>query len=128
MQTFNPPTSYMERRFADFFTRYSPDIHLEPQYQIGPFYADFAHLESKTLIEIDGAAYHSSPEQLERDQRRQAYLEDAGWCVIRYSGREVYHAPVRVVYQAKGIIGRRSERVNPQAKQPTNSRRSKRKG
>jgi len=47
-----------------------------------------------TVIELDGYKYHSTPEQLENDARMQKYIEDCGYTVIRFSGKEVYHYPV----------------------------------
>lgn len=87
-----------------FWVKLSIPYHLEPQYQIGPYYADFAHLESNTVIEIDGAAYHSSPEQIERDRCRTGYLEGQGYRVVRFPASQVHRDPVRSVYRAKRPI------------------------
>ena len=103
---FVPPTSYIEDRFYSFWQRQNISHQLIRQYQVGPYYADFAHPESRVIIEIDGHAYHSTPEQLERDQYRQQRLESWGWKVIRFTGKQVYHDPVRSVLRAKGAIER----------------------
>ncbi len=99
--TFTPPTSYQEDRFYSFWNKRTSNIPLERQFKIGPYYADFAHIESRTVIEIDGAAYHSTHEQIEHDQRRQFYIESHGWYVIRFTGSQVYRDPVRSVYKAR---------------------------
>ncbi len=109
MASHNPPVwtspvSYQEQRFLAFWVKLNIPYILEPQYQIGPYYADFAHPESRTIIEIDGKAYHTSPEQVERDQHRQAYLEAECWTVLRFTGSQIQRDPVRSVYQAKNAI------------------------
>ncbi|GCE26342.1 hypothetical protein KDA_18260 [Dictyobacter alpinus] len=105
-QSFTPPTSYIEERFLYFWIKHNIPYTLVRQYQIGPYYTDFAHLESRVIIEIDGAAYHSTPEQIQRDQYRQQRLEDWGWTVIRFTGSQVYRDPVRSIYRARRTIER----------------------
>ena len=65
-------------------------------------------MESRTIIEIDGADYHTSPEQIHRDRRRQHKLESWGWSVIRFTGAEVFHDPIRTIYRAKRAVERNS--------------------
>lgn len=104
--TWTPPTSYIETRFADFWNRMNVPYRLEPQYQIGPYFADYANLASGIIFELDGKAFHSSPEQKARDAYRQGYLEGRNWLVIRFSGYDIYHYPVRCVLRAKAVIER----------------------
>lgn len=94
----------MEDRFFLFWRKCNIPYTLTRQYQIGPYYVDFAHLDSRVVIEIDGAAYHSTPEQIERDQYRQQFIERQGWTVTRFTGKQVYHTPGKVVYAAKQLI------------------------
>ncbi|GCE04710.1 endonuclease domain-containing protein [Dictyobacter aurantiacus] len=109
---FAPKTSYVEYRFLEFWSKQGIPYQLHHQYEIPhhsgrfSYYADFAHIESRTIIEIDGAAYHTSPEQIERDQRRQEYLESLGWTVIRFTAKQVYSDPVRTVLRAARAIER----------------------
>lgn len=107
MPTYNPPSSYQETRFLTFWNRLHLPHRLERQHQIGPFYVDFAHLESRVVIEIDGKAFHSTAEQLKRDQERQGYIECQGWSVIRFTGNYIYHYPVRAVRHAQRLIERK---------------------
>jgi very-short-patch-repair endonuclease len=58
------------------------------QVPIGRYIVDFAHFESKLLIEIDGY-FHSLPEAAEKDVARTAWLVSAGYRVIRFNEREV---------------------------------------
>ena len=58
------------------------------QYIIGEYITDFACLEPKLVIEVDGG-YHSEPRQVEDDAKRQEWLEHQGFKVIRFTNEEV---------------------------------------
>ena len=58
------------------------------QYIIGDYIADFACLEPKLVIEVDGG-YHSEPRQAEDDTMRQEWLEKQGFKVIRFTNAEI---------------------------------------
>ena len=58
------------------------------QYIIGDYITDFACLEPKLIIEVDGG-YHSEPRQVEDDVIRQSWLEKQGFKVIRFANVEV---------------------------------------
>jgi very-short-patch-repair endonuclease len=58
------------------------------QRPIMEFIADFACLELKLIIEVDGYT-HSLNEVIEKDNFKQGKLEDAGYKVIRFSDAEV---------------------------------------
>ncbi len=51
--------------------------HFRRQHPIPPYVADFAHIDAMLVIEVDGAT-HSTVEEIERDERRDAYMRDAG--------------------------------------------------
>ena len=53
---------------------------------MGPFYADFACVSHKLVVELDGD-YHDHVQ--ENDLRRQRYLEREGWNVIRFTNEDV---------------------------------------
>jgi len=65
-------------------------IKFRRQHPIGRYFADFACVSRKLVIEIDGD-HHA--DQLAADQRRTATLEQAGWSVIRFTAREVVQNP-----------------------------------
>jgi len=47
---------------------------------IGPFVADFASIQHRLIIELDGSQHAENP----RDARRDAFLADQGWRVLRF--------------------------------------------
>lgn len=55
------------------------------QHLIGPYFADFACVARKLVVEIDGE-HHAV--QREADSRRTDFLEQLGWRVIRFSATE----------------------------------------
>ncbi len=59
------------------------------QVPVGPYIADFACVELRLAVEVDGAT-HGTPEELAHDRRRTSYLESEGWYVWRVWNTEVY--------------------------------------
>lgn len=56
------------------------------QYPAGPYILDFACLEAKPVIEVDGGQHG---ERLAEDQRRTAWLAGKGFRVLRFWNHEV---------------------------------------
>ena len=69
----------------------------EQQYRLllrdGPVRLDAAWPDVKLAVELDGAAFHGSPEARERDLRRDAALAALGWVVLRFSYRRLMREP-----------------------------------
>lgn len=61
----------------------SNNIVYEEQYQVGVYQLDFAILDRKIDLEIDGDQHYLDPRIVESDKRRNAYLTDLGWTIIR---------------------------------------------
>jgi very-short-patch-repair endonuclease len=66
------------------------------QAPIGPYVADFAHHESRLIIEIDGY-HHTTPEGQARDAARTAWLNGIGYRVIRFDEALVRKDPAAVI-------------------------------
>ena len=71
------------------------------------FVLDAACEEVQLAVELDGAAWHGSREQRERDIRRDALLATIGWQTLRFGFRRAMSAPqdcrhdIRSVYTAR---------------------------
>jgi very-short-patch-repair endonuclease len=59
------------------------------QHPIGHYMADFACIQARLVVEVDGAT-HWTPEQLAHDAQRTRYLESEGWRVLRVTNADVY--------------------------------------
>jgi very-short-patch-repair endonuclease len=69
------------------------ELKFRRQHPIGPYFADFACLKHKLIVEIDGG-YHDFV--AEADLRREAYLRRAGWALLRFSDQDVLDDPETV--------------------------------
>ncbi len=65
-------------------------IKFRRQHVIGPYFADFACVSKRLVIEIDG---HHHADQAEADARRTAFMEGLGWRVVRFAANEVVQNP-----------------------------------
>jgi very-short-patch-repair endonuclease len=54
---------------------------------------DFLWREHTLIVEVDGYAFHSSRSSFERDRRRDAELQAAGYRVIRFTWRQITREP-----------------------------------
>lgn len=75
------------------------------------FIFDRAFLEEMVAVELDGAAYHGSPGQRERDLRRDAITAQGGWLTVRYSHPRLHAQPAEVVDELAAILARRREQL-----------------
>lgn len=62
------------------------ELKFRRQHPIGPFFADFASVSKRLVVELDGQ-YHDLIE--ENDLDRQQYLNSEGWTVVRFTNDEV---------------------------------------
>ncbi|MBN3254711.1 DUF559 domain-containing protein [Pectobacterium brasiliense] len=81
----------------------SPELTLEIQVSAGNYRFDFL-ANGRQVIEIDGAAWHSSPEQIERDRIRDEYSVEQGYRVLRIPAKVVFNTPDKAIKQVKAAI------------------------
>jgi very-short-patch-repair endonuclease len=75
--------------------------YVQTQVPCGKYRIDLALPSLKIAIEADGKAYHSSPQQKAHDRRKNAYLRQNGWRVLRFSGRQINRELGRVLARIK---------------------------
>jgi very-short-patch-repair endonuclease len=63
-------------------------VKFRKQFMANGYYPDFACLEVRLLVEVDGIA-HDMGDRPERDEVRDAVLKEAGWKVVRVSAKDV---------------------------------------
>ena len=88
--------SKLEEQFLSLWGFYNPDTPLQEEYVFYPgrkWRADFAHPESKVLVEIEGGIWNQG-----RHTRGKGYMDDcekynsaalAGWLVVRLAGKDM---------------------------------------
>ena len=96
-------SSKFEKDFYDVFINYL-DKNYKPlvNYPVGHKKIDLVvwHKINKSFIcaiELDGAKYHSTNEQMENDYNRQILLENMGWKFIRLSAAQFYSNRVKAI-------------------------------
>lgn len=72
-----------------------------------PVRLDMYHPASRTAIEIDGEAFHSSPDAVASDNRRSALLATHGIQVVRFSSRDVLRNAAWCRETARRVVTRR---------------------
>jgi len=70
----------------DFLKTYP--VQFKRQHPIGIYIVDFYCWKAKLIIELDGSQ-HCAPDAVEYDRKRTHYLEEQGYCVLRYSNYDV---------------------------------------
>ncbi len=53
------------------------------QHPIGPYFVDFACVERRLIVELDGG-HHADEAQTAHDEHRTRELESSGWRVLRF--------------------------------------------
>lgn len=67
-------------------------LKLQMQVPVSRYRLDFL-VNSRLIVEIDGAAYHSSPEAMERDGKRDEFMKTEGFEVLRIPAKTSLYSP-----------------------------------
>jgi very-short-patch-repair endonuclease len=76
-----------------------------------PYLMDFAFPAIKLDVEADGGTFHSSADQIARDNKRDSMLRNAGWTVIRFKEDEIEQNIGRVLDRIEKEIARKSQLI-----------------
>lgn len=101
---------------------YGSGLTVDLQVEIRPYRADFL-VNNWLVVEIDGAAYHSSAQAVARDKARDEFMREQGYSVLRIPAKVVFDAPDEAVHRVRSCIeqGRQkagSENTESQKKTP----------
>jgi hypothetical protein len=91
------PKSSLEQKFSDLWIDLYPDIDMHSEYQFHPrrkFRFDFAHLPSRTAIELQGGIWvtgtgHNSGAGLLRDYEKLNLATINGWNVFMFADSQI---------------------------------------
>ena len=78
-------------------------LRLDFQVEEGCYRVDFL-ADQWLVIEIDGAAYHSSDEAIARDKSRDEYFESLGYSVLRIPAKVVFATPEEAVRRVRSAL------------------------
>lgn len=95
LRTESPIEEMLAGAITEWIDHHGVRATLATQIPIGPYRADIL-IEAdgrKLVVECDGAAYHTSPDQIAHDKRRDRYCVANGLAVMRFSGDEIKRDP-----------------------------------
>ena len=77
--------SYPEKYFVKFFEleKIFDKYDIREKFNVGKYFLDFAIIDLKLDIEIDGQQHYRCNENIEHDLKRDCYLKSLGWKVYR---------------------------------------------
>lgn len=104
MSRWNNEPSYPETFFMKVIENEFSDKDYKREYNVGIYSLDFAWLDKKKVIEIDGDQHQRFKEYKERDQRKDKFLVEKGWEILRIKWKDMYNEPKRYIKIAKEFI------------------------
>jgi very-short-patch-repair endonuclease len=113
-QTRQRDYKYLAEQSFIRYWRYR-DLPLECQYPIPTakkaYRVEYAHVPTKTIIEIEDVGIQRDERQLQRYLYRQRALEASGWRFLRYSILDLMHDPMAVVEDARAVLLKRMHKL-----------------
>ena len=97
----------------DFLSRFPESVRR--QCIIGDYIVDFACMKRMLIIEVDGVQ-HTSPEMKEADARRDLYLKELGFTVLRFPNRVIWDYFSNVCYDILSAAGYTFDDMRPSRK------------
>ena len=98
-------SSPAERKVWEFLrSRRIDDAKFRRQHPIGPYFADFACVSRKLVIEVDGE-HHAY--QQDADARRTARMESEGWRVVRFWANHIVENPEGIWQEIELVLKNR---------------------
>jgi very-short-patch-repair endonuclease len=65
---------------------------------------DVVFEQARVVIEVDGWAFHVTPDRFRRDRERQNRLVAAGWTVLRFTWRDLTERPTHVIRTVERLV------------------------
>lgn len=95
-----------ERALWVFLARSQTGAKFSRQMPVGPWFADFLCRELRLVVELDGFSHDAAPE---RDVRRDAWMAERGFTVLRFTNDDVHGHVEGVVLTIRAEVERLRE-------------------
>ena len=96
--------SYAEAFFRKGILWKFRDKRFVREHPIGVYFADFAWIHKKKVIEIDSKA-HLKKDYKARDKRKDKFLKENGWKILRIEWIKLRRRPQQYLKKADAFIG-----------------------
>ena len=101
---WNNKPSWPEQWFMKVIENEFNDKNYIREYSFGRYSLDFAWVDKKKCIEIDGEQHQRFEDYQERDKRKDNLLKENGWEVLRIIWKEAFNNPKEIIQKAKNFI------------------------
>ena len=110
-----------ERKLWSLLRRKQLEVRFRRQVALGPYVADFACLQPKIIIELDGSQ-HLQKKNADHDWARDAFLGKQGFQIFRFSDRELLTNPEGVIKVIYGYVHKDEKAIDPSLVLPSRGR------
>jgi very-short-patch-repair endonuclease len=104
---WNNEPSYPEKFFMSVIENEFEDKNYTREYPFNKYSLDFAWVEKRRAIEIDGEQHQRFAEYAERDTIKDSLLLENGWEVLRIEWKDMYNNTKEKIDEAKKFIMRK---------------------
>lgn len=101
---WNNKQSYPEIFFEKVINNEFVNKNFKSEYPVSIYSLDFAWIDLKKAIEIDGAQHQRFKEYIERDIRKDEYLKNNGWEILRVKWKDMYNNTKDEIMKCKIFI------------------------
>ena len=101
---WNNKKSYPEEFFEKVIKNEFKNKNYICEYPISIYSLDFAWVDLKKAIEIDGAQHERFKEYSERDKRKDKLVIEMGWKILRIKWKDMYNDPKQWIQKAYEFI------------------------
>lgn len=104
IKSYGQTASYPERFFKKVFENDFIDKNFEINLPVHLYFLDFAWKEKMKVIEIDGQQHYRTKEAQEYDKKRDLYLINLGWKILRIKWIDVLKDTQKYIKEAYNFI------------------------
>ena len=101
---WNNEPSYPEKFFMKVIENEFNDKNYQREYPFGKYSLDFAWIDKKCCIEIDGEQHDRFKEYKQRDIKKDTLLKENGWKILRIKWKDLYKNSKEIIKKAKEFI------------------------